>query len=127
MTNDRFLRRSLLLDGVASGLTGLLLVAASGPISRLIGLAMPAIAFAVGAMLVVYAAALVWNGRRHVVSRAEAVAEVVLNAAWVPGSAVVIVDGPLTLLGNVAVAAIAAAVLLFLVLEVEGLRRFRAA
>jgi hypothetical protein len=41
----------------------------------------------------------------------------------VVGSAVLIVDGPLTLIGNLAVAAVAAAVLLFAVLEVIGLRR----
>jgi hypothetical protein len=49
---------------------------------------------------------------------------VVLNVAWVLGS-VLIVDGPLTLVGDVAVAAIAAAVLLFTVLEIIGLRRLR--
>jgi hypothetical protein len=50
-----------------------------------------------------------------------------LNAAWVLGSLVVVVDGPLTLIGNAAVAAIAAAVLGFSVLEILGLRRLRAA
>ena len=60
--NVTFLRRSLQLDGVASGATGLLLLA-----------------------------------------------------------------GPLTLLGNLAVAAVAAAVLLFAMLEAVGLRRLRQA
>jgi hypothetical protein len=50
---------------------------------------------------------------------------VVLNAGWVIGSAVVILAGPLTLIGNLAVAALAAAVLLFAVLEVVGLTRLR--
>jgi hypothetical protein len=49
----------------------------------------------------------------------------VLNAGWVIGSAVVILAGPLTLIGNLAVAALAAAVLLFGVLEVVGLTRLR--
>ena len=120
-----FLRRSLQLDGIASGLCGVLLVAAASPISAVIGLAEPGIAQVVGALLVVYAAALLWNGARATVSRAEALAAVVLNAGWVIGSAVVILAGPLTPIGNLAVAALAAAVLLFAVLEVVGLTRLR--
>jgi hypothetical protein len=120
-----FLRRSLQLDGIASGLCGVLLVAAASPISAVIGLAEPGIAQVVGALLVVYAAALLWNGARATVSRAEALAAVVLNAGWVIGSALVILAGPLTLVGNFAVAAVAAAVLLFAVLEVVGLTRLR--
>jgi uncharacterized membrane protein len=120
-----FLRRSLQLDGIASGLCGVLLVAAAFPISAVIGLAEPGIARVVGALLVAYAAALLWNGARATVSRAEAVAAVVLNAGWVVGSAVVILAGPLTLIGNLAVATVAAAVLLFGALEVVGLTRLR--
>jgi hypothetical protein len=120
-----FLRRSLQLDGIASGLCGVLLLAAASPISAVIGLAEPGIARVVGALLVVYAAALVWNGVRATVSRAEALAAVVLNAGWVIGSAVVILAGPLSLIGNLAVAAVAAAVLLFAGLEVVGLTRLR--
>ena len=120
-----FLRRSLQLDGIASGLCGVLLVVAASPISAVIGLAEPGIARVVGALLMVYAAALLWNGERATVSRAEAVVAVVLNAGWVIGSAVVILAGPLTLIGNLAVAALAAAVLLFAVLEVVGLTRLR--
>ena len=50
-----FLRRSLELDGVASGLTGVLLLVATGPVSTLIGNAAPGVARVVGALLVVYA------------------------------------------------------------------------
>ena len=120
-----FLRRSLQLDGIASGLCGVLLLAAAAPIAALIGLSGPGIARAVGAVLVIYAAALLYNAARATVSRAEAVAAVVLNAGWVLGSALVILAGPLTLVGNLAVAAVAAAVLLFTMLEVVGLTRLR--
>jgi len=47
----------------------------------------------------------------------------VLNAAWVLGSIAVIELGMLTPLGNIAVAAVALAVLTFAILEVIGLRR----
>ena len=123
--NTTFLRRSLQLDGAASGLTGALLVLAAPPISRLIGLSAPGIARAVGVGLLIFAVALLWNARRPVPSRSEAVLAVALNAVWVVGSLILIVDAPLTLLGAGAVAAVAAAVLGFSVLEVIGLRRLR--
>ncbi len=80
------LRRSLQIDGVASGLCGVLLLAGAGQEQ-----------------------------------------DVVLNAAWVAGSAVVILAGPLTALGTLAVAAVAVAVLLFGILEAVGLARLRQA
>lgn len=120
-----FLRRSLQLDGIASGLCGVLLLAAASPISALMGLADPSIARLLGAFLMIYAAALLYNAARATVSRREAVAAVVLNTGWVLGSALVILAGPLTPVGNLAVAAVAAAVLLFAVLEAIGLTRLR--
>jgi hypothetical protein len=122
-----FLRRSLQLDGAASGLCGVLLLAAAGPMAPVMGLAGPGIARAVGVVFVVFAAAVLWNAARPMVSRGGALAAVVLNAAWVLGSAVVIAAGPLTAPGNAAVAAVAAAVLLFAVLEAVGLARLRRA
>jgi len=122
-----FLRRSLQIDGVTSGLCGLLLVADAVSTSALIGLTRVDLARAVGALLIVYAAALLWNGARATVSRGGAVAAVVLNAAWVAGSAALILAGPLTGWGNLAVAAVALVVLLFAVLEAVGLARLRRA
>ena len=52
---------------------------------------------------------------------------VLLNIGWVVGSAALIVLGLLTVLGNVAVAAVAIAVLAFTLLEIVGLRRLSAA
>lgn len=121
-----FLRRSLQIDGVTSGLCGLLLVADAASISALIGLTRVDLARAV-ALLIVFAAALLWSGARATVSRGGAVAAVVLNAAWVAGSAALILAGPLTGLGNLAVAAVAVVVLLFAVLEAVGLARLRRA
>ncbi len=126
-SQDTFLRRSLQLDGVASGLTGVLLLVAAGPVSSLIGNAPPGVARVLGALLVVYAAALLWNARRASVARGGVVGAVLLNIGWVIGSIVLIAFGPLTTLGNVAVAAVAVAVLSFTVLEIVGLRRLSAA
>jgi hypothetical protein len=123
--HTRFLRRSLQLDGIASGLTGALLLFGAGPVSALIGLEAPGIARAIGALLAVYAAALLYNAGRARVSRGETLAVVVLNAGWVLASIAVIEFGPLTTLGNVAVAAVALAVVGFAVLEILGLRRLQ--
>lgn len=122
-----FLRRSLQLDGFASGVCGGIVLVAAQPVSELIGLRTPGIALGVGAMLLVYAAALLWQAGRPKINRGEALVVVVLNAAWVAGSIAVVAAGPLTVLGNVAVAAVAAAVLLFAVLEVVGVRRLHEA
>ena len=122
-----FLRRSLQLDGIASGLTGALLLFGAGPVSAAIGLSAPGLARVVGALLALYAGALLWNASRPSVGRGQTLAAVVLNAAWVLGSIAVIELGPLTTLGNVAVAAVALAVLGFALLETIGLRRLRKA
>src|SRR6266850_4575986 len=50
-----FLRRSLQLDGIASGLTGALLLFGAGPVSAAIGLSAPGLARVVGALLALYA------------------------------------------------------------------------
>jgi hypothetical protein len=127
--NDRtgFLRHSLLLDGIASGLTGALLLVGAGPLSAALGFSTPGLARVVGALLALYAGALLWNASRPRVGRGQTLAAVVLNAAWVLGSIAVIELGPLTTLGNVAVAAVALAVLGFAVLEIVGRRRVREA
>jgi hypothetical protein len=117
------LRRSLQLDGIASALCGALLLMAAQPLSSATGLSAPGPARVVGAGLLVYAALLLWNAARATVSRGEALTAVVLSVVWVLASALLIVDGPLTAVGNLAVAAVAAAVLGFAVLEVVGLRR----
>ena len=122
-----FLRRSLQLDGLASGLCGALLLVAAPTIAAHFGIAGTGIPRAVGAGLLVFAAALLWNATRARVSRVETFFTVALNAVWVVGSLILVVDGPLTVIGNVAVAVIAAAVFGFAVLEVMGLRRLRAA
>lgn len=120
-----FLRRSLQVDGIASGLCGGILLVGAQPVSELIGLRMPGIALGVGALLLVYAAALLWNAGRPRINRGETLLVVALNAAWVAGSIAVIAAGPLTVLGNLAVAVVAGAVLIFAVLEAVGLRRLQ--
>jgi hypothetical protein len=122
-----FLRRSLRLDGAATALTGAILLVAARPLSTLLGIPAPGIALAVGGLLLAFGAALLWHASRVTLSRREALLTVALNVAWVAGSIVVLAAGWLTLLGNLAVAVVAAAVLGFAALEAAGLRRLREA
>jgi hypothetical protein len=125
MNGSSFLRRSLQVDTIASGLTGALLLVGAGPVSAVIGLSSPAVARIIGVALAGYAGAPLWNARRASVSRGETLAAVVLNAAWVLGSIAVIELGLLSTLGNVAVGMVALAVLGVALLEIVGLRRLQ--
>src|SRR5262245_9977983 len=122
-----FLRRSLQLDGVATALTGAILLVAAHPVSEILGIPAPGIAHGVGGFLLLFGAALLWHASHQNLSRGEAMLTVVANAAWVAGSIAVVVAGPLTALGNLAVGVVAVAVALFAVLEAVGIRRLREA
>ena len=124
LQNDRtrFLRRALLADGVVSGLTGLLLVAAPGLIAGIIGTSSVIVA-SVGVSLLLYGFFLVRNARRESPSRAEAAGAVALNVAWLLGTAAVVVAGVLTREGNWALILVGDVVLVFTALEVVGLRK----
>ena len=118
----RLLRRALMADGVISGLSGVLMVAAPAPIGALIG-ASPAVIALVGLLLVAYGVMLVRNARRDHPRREEAGLAVALNVAWVIGTAAVVAAGWLTREGNYAALFVADVVLVFAILEGIALRR----
>jgi hypothetical protein len=120
------LRRALQLDAAASGLLGIVLAAASGPVGRLFDL--PAsVLLGTGLVLVVWAAVVGWLGTRAEVPRRGAVAVIVLNLLWAIDSVVLLVTGWIEPngLGLAFVLAQAAAVLVFAELQYAGLRRLR--
>jgi len=119
----QFLRRALLADGVVSGLSGVMLVALSGPIAALLGVRSPGTVAVMGVALLVYAAALLYNARRELPRRGEATIAVALNVAWVVASLAVVAAGWLSAAGNWAVGLVADVVLIFAILQVVGLRR----
>ena len=121
--STRFLSRVLMADGVVSGLSGLALVAAPGPIAALIGLRSAGVVAAVGVGLLVYAARLIGNARRESPRREEVAMAVILNLAWIAGTVVVIVAGWLNREGNWALILVGDIVLVFAVLEGIGLRK----
>jgi hypothetical protein len=123
--SSTLLRRALRANGAFSAVSGLILILAAGPLATLLGLAESSILIGVGVSLLVYAVGLFRNARRETINRVEATIAVVLDVAWVAGSAVVIFAGVLTTTGNWVVAIVADVVLLFGVLQFYGLRRLR--
>jgi hypothetical protein len=126
---------TLALDAATSGVSGLLLLTAAGPIAALLspagelfGLALPTLCRAVGLFLLAFAGLALVAARSKPV-RAGLVWEVLaINVAWVIGSAVLVElawDG-LTLLGRLAIVAVALMVAVFALLQGIGLRRVQA-
>jgi hypothetical protein len=126
-TKSNLLRRSLQADSAVSALSGLILIVAAKPLAVLLGVRVPVILIGLGISLLIYAAGLFRNARRESISQTEAMLTVILNGAWVVGSAIVIFMGVLTLLGNWLVAIVADVVLIFAVLQFWGIRKLRQA
>lgn len=125
------LRLALLGDAAASGATGLLLAAAAGPLSGLLGLPEPLLV-AAGLALLPYAAAVAWLGRRAAPARNAVRAVVAVNAVWVADSLLLLALEPAlaglapTALGVAFVLAQAAVVAGFAAAQWLALRRARA-
>ncbi len=121
--NSNLLRRALLANAIFSALSGVILLLASKRLAQLLGTSVSLVP--IGVMLLIYAAGLLWNARRENISRMEAWIAVILDVAWVAGSAIIIFAGVLTATGNWMVAIVADVVLLFAVLQLIGLRKSR--
>lgn len=92
-------------------------------LAELLGVSAPALLAAVGAGLVLYAAGLFWTARRQPIPGGAAWAAVVMDLGWVLGSVALIELGILSSLGTGLVALVAAAVLVFAVLQLVGLKQ----
>ena len=79
----------------------------------------------IGVALLVYAAGLFRNSAREKVNRTEAYLAVIMDTAWVAGSAVIIFLGILSTTGNWIVAGVADIVLVFGALQYYGLRKLK--
>ncbi len=120
------LRRTLLVNGIATAMTGALALVASPWLPALLGRTSPAVLAIVGAGLVVFAGVLLIQARRERIDRRVAWAITMVDIAWVIGSIVLVEAGVLTLIGNLIVAAVAAVVLVFAILELRGIAGLRA-
>jgi hypothetical protein len=119
------LRRTLLVNGIATAMTGVAALLSAPWLPAILGPTPPAVLATVGAGLVVFAGVLLRQARRARIDLRVAWMIVGLDIAWVLGSVALVEIGILTMLGNMIVAAAALVVLVFAVLEVRGARSLR--
>jgi len=118
------LRSALLIDGLVSGATGLLLVLAASWLGAFLELPRPLL-FGAGLSLLPFAIVLVWMANRLELNRLGVWAVIVVNAVWVIDSLLLLISGWVTpnLFGYAFVIAQAVAVVVFIELELFGLKR----
>jgi glucose uptake protein GlcU len=87
-----FLRRALQLDAVASGATGLLMIAGAGLVEGLLGLP-AALLRGAGLVLVPYVAFVIYTGTREAIPRPAVWAIIVANVLWAAASALLLISG----------------------------------
>ncbi|WP_424134745.1 hypothetical protein [Roseomonas chloroacetimidivorans] len=123
MNASPFLRRALLLDAVASGATGALMLLAAGPLAGHTHLPQELLRGA-GAVLLPYAAFVAWLGLRAMPARGMVLAVVAINALWVVESVGILALGWVVpnLLGAGFVLAQALVVAIFAALQGAALR-----
>lgn len=124
--SDSLLRLALRIDAVFSGLCGLALIVAAGPLSELTGLPTAA-EYAIGATFLVYATAIFLASRRERV-RTAGIVFAVANVLFTVTTVAVVLGRPLelTTAGVVAVLAAGVATLVFADLQYLGVRRIKA-
>jgi hypothetical protein len=128
MSSSVFLRRALLVDAAASGLTGALMLAGAGMLTDLLGLP-AALLRGAGLVLVPYVAFVAIVAARAHISTASVWAVIACNAVWTVASVALVIDGFVTptALGSVFVIGQAVAVAALGVLQYVALRRPRTA
>lgn len=89
---NTFLRYALLADAIASGATGLLLIAGADLLTGLLGLPVTLMRDA-GLLLVPCVALVAFVGTRETISRPAVQAIIALNVLWVAGSIGLLVSG----------------------------------
>jgi hypothetical protein len=119
-----FLRRSLILDAVASGATGALMLGGAGLLESWLGLP-AALMRAAGLVLVPYVAFVGYLATRETLTAAAVWTVIAANAAWAVASVGLLLSGLIapTWLGYAFVLAQAAVVAAFGELQYVGMRR----
>lgn len=124
MQSNRFIRRVLQIDAIATGATALLALVIAGPLGDWFGLP-EALLRIVGAGLVPFVIFVAWTGWRTEVSKSTVRAIIAANCAWVIASVSLLFTGWVapTALGVVFVVAQATIVAAFAELQVIGLKK----
>jgi len=122
--SNLFLRYALLADAIASGASGLLMIAGADLLTGVLGLPVALIRES-GLLLLPFVALVAFVGTREVIPLGAVKAIVALNVLWVLGSVGLLVGGFVapTVLGYAVVIMQAVAVGVLAELEIIGLRR----
>jgi hypothetical protein len=122
---SNLLCRMLQANGIFSGLSGVTMSVASGPLATFLGLDAPLILVAVGVSLILYALALFQASRQEPINRPFVIAAIVLDTLWVVASWDMLLTGlvSFTPAGWWTVAMVADIVTVFAVAQFVGLRR----
>jgi uncharacterized membrane protein HdeD (DUF308 family) len=119
------LRKALMGNALFSTLSGLTILLAQGWVLHILGLSPDVSLLILGIGLLVFAVILVINARRQQVKTSDAWIAVVMDLAWVLGSAVLIFVVPFSTEGKWVVGIVAELVLFFAVLQFAGIRRIQ--
>jgi len=121
---NTFLRYALLADAIASGATGLLLIAGAGLLEGFLNIPV-ALSREAGLVLIPYVAFVAIVGTRENIMRGAVWAIILANAVWALASVALLVSGWIApnLLGVIFIALQAAVVAVFGELQFVGLRR----
>ena len=120
--NSQFLRRVLLIDGVVSGVAGLVMVLGASLLAPLTSLPQALMVYA-GAALFPWMVALIALARMANIPRSGVKTVIAVNMAWVVASIAVLFVASPTMLGYAFVIAQAVAVGLFAELQIVALKR----
>ena len=128
LSSPNLLRYALIGDAVASGATGLLMIAGAGILSDLLGLPQQLLMIA-GLILMPFTAMVAYLATRQTPSPGSVWSVILINIAWVAASAFVLFGGVVspTVLGHTFIAAQAIVVFAFADFQFFGLRNAQAA
>lgn len=122
--SSSFLRKVLMADGAISAVAGLVMFAGAGALEPLLGVPAGLLRYA-GLSLFPWVAYVIFVATRDRLSRGSVWSVIALNAVWVVGSVLLLVDGPVapTTFGYAFILAQALTVAVLADLEYVGLRR----
>ena len=123
--NSNLLRKALQGNALFSGLSGLASFFAAQWLAQFTGIYEPLVFVVLGVILIVFAVDLAWLASRESPDRRLVWVVILLDVAWVAGSAAILMTDlvPLTVSGRWAIALLAEVVAVFALLQYIGLRR----
>lgn len=121
------LRKALIGNALFSTVSGLTILFAQRSVLGILGIPNDVNLAILGVALIVFAATLAINARKHKLKTTDAWMAVLMDVAWVVGSCILMFTVPFSTGGKWLVAGVAELVLLFAILQFVGLRRIKKA